>query len=170
MAYPATSTEDRFFKYVEGRFSPDCWIWSGGKNPGGYGRIHEPRRSGSVILAHRFSFEFHKHKLLPGEQLHHVCRNRSCVNPDHLQVVTIENHPDAGNVINKNKTHCIHGHELSPENTYSYVDKRCVQKRCCRKCRYEVSRKNNQINREQINIARRIRRAEQKRVRKETRT
>lgn len=63
-----------------------CWIWCGGKNPAGYGRINV---GGKAVLAHRWIYQH----LISGElprnvDVDHICRNKGCVNPDHLRAAS----------------------------------------------------------------------------------
>lgn len=70
--------------------------------------------------------------------LDHLCRNRLCVNPEHLEVVSRGENVLRGVGVtaeNKRKTHCAHGHEFTTENTYRYGNKRH-----CRTCRTENMR------------------------------
>lgn len=77
-----------------------CWEWVGSKNGGNYGKLGV---SGTTIYAHRISYELHKGPIPDGMHVDHICRNRSCVNPDHLRTVTNKqnhenlNHRRAGN-------------------------------------------------------------------------
>lgn len=66
--------------------SPDtCWEWTGSLESGGYGHM----RSGhTTVKAHRFSYELAVEPIAEGLQIDHLCRNRRCVNPDHLEPVT----------------------------------------------------------------------------------
>ena len=61
-----------------------CWVWQFYKDDKGYGVI---KRKGKNYQAHRFIFEQYKEKIPEGMQLDHKCRNTSCVNPDHLEIV-----------------------------------------------------------------------------------
>lgn len=65
----------------------DCWNWTAGKYDG-YGTFFS---NGKTVAAHRFSYEFHNDiKLETYEHIDHICNNRACVNPNHLQVVKPE--------------------------------------------------------------------------------
>jgi len=108
--------EQRFWEKVDKTSS--CWNWTAYKNKDGYGRFGV--KSSSPIAAHRFSYELHKGKIPKGLTIDHLCRNRKCVNPDHLEIVTQRENTLRGNgvgVINARKTHCKRGHEYTPENT-----------------------------------------------------
>lgn len=59
-----------------------CWIWQGGKNSLGYGRL-----SGTKKYAHRFFFQKFKGSIPRGYDIDHLCRNPACVNPAHLESV-----------------------------------------------------------------------------------
>lgn len=62
-----------------------CWEWQRAKDPSGYGRM---RSDGSTRLAHRVFYERANGPIPEGLPLDHLCRNPSCVNPDHLEPVT----------------------------------------------------------------------------------
>jgi hypothetical protein len=96
--------------------SNGCWIWTGSKSRLGYGCIHMGGRKGRVIEAHIVAYRFFAGEIPEGLELDHLCRNRACVNPDHLQPVTHQENMSRG--AHAMKTHCIHGHEFTPENTY----------------------------------------------------
>ena len=117
---------------------PDgCWEWQGTKNESGYGLIL--RNGLGNVLAHRLALHVARRPVPDDRVVDHLCRNTSCVNPAHLDIVT-----DTVNILrgngagakNARKTHCIHGHEFSPENTAIYYPKRSAGRptRSCRTC------------------------------------
>lgn len=67
--------------------STGCWVWLLSKTSVGYGQVTIPGTRTNV-LAHRFIYEQHRGKIPAGMHLDHLCRNRTCVNPDHLEIVT----------------------------------------------------------------------------------
>jgi hypothetical protein len=81
--------EERFWRQVKKPENKDgCWLWIGTGRGKGYGSFYYKRN----YMAHRISYELHKGKIGKGMQLDHLCRNKACVNPDHLEIVTnIEN-------------------------------------------------------------------------------
>ena len=98
----------------------DCIIWKGPLNAQGYGR-HGGK------LAHRIEYEKVKGPIPIGLELDHLCRNTSCVNPNHLEAVTrLENMRRRYATM----THCVNGHEFTAENTY----KKPEGYRQCREC------------------------------------
>jgi hypothetical protein len=62
-----------------------CWIWTGCLNSKGYGCT---QFNGKRHLTHRVSYELHTQPILPGLQIDHLCRQRACFNPHHLEAVT----------------------------------------------------------------------------------
>lgn len=65
-----------------------CWDWIGSVHPCGYGKVQRRGRGFAPQQAHRVMFERHRGPIPVGLQLDHLCRNRRCVNPWHLQPVT----------------------------------------------------------------------------------
>ena len=112
-----------------------CMEFQGHIGKNGYGyvmfRDHTPR------LVHRTVYEFIKGPIPKGLQLDHLCRNRICVNPDHLEPVTHRVNSLRGRgapALNAKKTHCPKGHEYTPENTYLQKRPPNDVGRICRTC------------------------------------
>jgi hypothetical protein len=120
-----------------------CWLWLNALNPEGYGVVGS---EGKVWLAHRYSYVRAGKTIPEGLQLDHLCRVRSCVNPDHLEPVTNkENNERTQRILrSKARTHCSQGHLLSEDNIYWRGEyrqcRRCVltaQRRLREERRYE---------------------------------
>lgn len=116
--------------------APDgCWNWSGCVGNQGYGQISV---DGKQWRAHRLSFSLLVGPIPAGFQLDHLCRNRRCINPSHLQIVTTKQNVLRGRGLcaaNSQKTHCPYGHPYDESNTVilkNYRD-RSFQ-RACRIC------------------------------------
>lgn len=116
--YQRESTEARFWPKVDKTDS--CWIWKASLDRHGYGQF---RFKGTTHRAHRIAYLLIKGDI-PGDlPLDHLCRNIRCVNPDHLEPVTLGENIRRGlssfysRERKKAITHCPHGHEYSLENT-----------------------------------------------------
>lgn len=115
---------DRFMAKVLPEPNSGCWFWLGCVGAGGYGSYRIGSRSNGsrkIAKAHRVAFELFKGKIENGLHIDHLCRNRICVNPDHLRQVTKKENTLCGisfSAINKKKTHCPSGHSYSGSNVY----------------------------------------------------
>lgn len=129
------------WKKVE-KIENGCWAWKGSRRDSGYGELE---RGGKRIMAHRFFYEFFKGKIREGLQIDHLCRNRACVNPDHLEAVSqrinvLRGYGVGG--LNVRKTQCPNGHLLKGDNVWLRWGKRSTSWwRECRECRREANRK-----------------------------
>lgn len=113
-----------------------CWQWTGYIAPDGYVAFwHE----GTNRRAHRVSYELHVGPIPEGLTLDHLCRNRACVNPAHLEPVSLGENVLRGNnraARNARKTHCVRGHRFDQDNTYMTAK----GERSCRACKREWMR------------------------------
>lgn len=101
-----------FWSYVNKSTGPDgCWLWMGSRTVSGYGRFG--LGDGRYFRAHRVSYEMVVGEVPKGLTLDHLCRNKLCVNPYHLEPVTaVENVRRAMAAL----THCKNGHPFAGEN------------------------------------------------------
>lgn len=86
-----TPVLERFLSKIKVNEITECWEWTDSLNKRGYGRLGiGSTKDGSrrKILAHRFSYEWFIGPIPEGLEPDHLCRNSSCVNPDHLEIVT----------------------------------------------------------------------------------
>lgn len=139
MAVLSTTLPARFWNKVDQ--TSECWTWVAYCTPRGYGRYN---LDGRICFAHRVAYEDQRGPIPDGLELDHLCRNTSCVNPDHLEPVTRRENILRGLgpiVLNQNRmryaaskrarTHCKRGHEYTPENT-RYL----TSGRECRACKH----------------------------------
>lgn len=94
-----------------------CWLWLAGRDGRGYGSFKQKK-------AHRFSYYMHRGPVLEKLDLDHFCRNKCCINPDHLEPVTRRENtmrglaPIVNAALQRAKTHCKNGHLFDEQNTY----------------------------------------------------
>lgn len=127
-----------------------CWIWIAAHLVQGYGQFSVGSRkdnSRKMVRAHRFAYKAMIGPIPDGLQLDHLCRNRACVNPSHLEPVTgIENTRRGLTGIvtalrERAKTHCPKGHPYDETNT-GYTSNGW---RYCRTCARERERRKAEL-------------------------
>jgi hypothetical protein len=119
----------------KGKITDACWLWPGVMLNTGYGVI---RRRGKDTKAHRAIYEAAVGPVPDGMVLDHLCRNRACFNPFHLEPVTGKENTLRGESFaaqNARKRHCPKGHEFSPENTL--IERGA---RVCLQCKRAINR------------------------------
>lgn len=129
---------ERLLRRVE--VTASCWNWTGNIDKTGYGHIET--REGKAQLVHRVAYQSLVGAIPDGKEMDHLCRNRRCVNPDHLEPVTRQENVRRGiaAVVNRARgqarTHCRNGHPYNEANTYIARS----GKRDCRACWRERER------------------------------
>jgi hypothetical protein len=106
-------------KWVE---DGECWRWTAAFSNRGYSAYRESS-------GHRYSYAIHVGPIPDGLEIDHLCRNKWCVNPDHLEAVT-----PSENTLRAKGDHCKHGHEYTPENTMLRQMPAGHTTRRCREC------------------------------------
>jgi len=131
----AKKTIERFWNKV--RKTDQCWNWIASVDGKGYGQFNLSRK---MVSVHRISYILAKGSIPKELELDHLCRNKICVNPNHLETVTHRENLLRGkspSALNAKKTHCIRGHEFTPENTYRKKNNR----KNCKICHKEYGKK-----------------------------
>lgn len=124
-----------------------CHQWTAYCSENGYGRFY---LDGRGLLAHRWSYERHVGPIPHGLQIDHLCRNRGCVNPEHLEPVTPSENVRRGTAPNLARsraaelTHCKRGHAFDDENTR--IDSKGG--RVCLACKRQKAREHYEKNRD----------------------
>lgn len=121
----------RFMDKVVVNSETGCWEWTARTDKNGYGQF---RYSGKTYRSHRLAFDLTV-GIPEGLHLDHLCNNPGCVNPQHLEPVSHRANVlrgEAPSAENAKKTHCKHGHELTPDNLV--VKQHQPKARYCKLC------------------------------------
>lgn len=126
--------EDRFWSKVDK--SGECWVWTAGQSHG-YGCFAV--KKGKTVYAHRLAYELLVGPIPNGLQIDHLCRNRRCVRPDHLEPVTRKTNILRGESPSARAARvdrCPSGHPYDEANTILYRGSRY-----CRECKRAKDRR-----------------------------
>lgn len=122
-----SKVQERFWSNVSGKSGDDeCWMWTGYKSEKGYGVLKIKEKA---IRAHRLSYILAFGEIPTGMQLDHLCRNKVCVNPRHLEAVTSRENTIRAVPYRKPRAEwaptnreltgkCKNGHDFSGDNIY----------------------------------------------------
>lgn len=139
------SQSSQIFEKFTNNYIPEpnsgCWLWTKSISPDGYGRINIGIPPGKSLSVHRWSYEYFKGPIPAGLTVDHLCRVRCCVNPYHLEVVTIAQNVLRGisfSARQLRQTHCYRGHPFDEVNTYRPPGR---PRRVCKICRDLLERK-----------------------------
>ncbi len=131
-------TPERYDRYIASvRLQDGCWIWTGPISPQGYGSMSLGWHNAQG--AHRVAVKIDGREIPDGLVVDHLCRNRACVSPQHLDVVTHQVNIARGtapSALRVDADLCLHGHPFNEENTYRNKQGH----RFCRACRRERMR------------------------------
>ena len=126
--------EQKIIKHISLDAKTKCWNWTGVPNKDGYGRLTlNNKDERKDWLAHRYVYTYYIGKIKDNMTLDHLCRNRICVNPEHLEPVLIGVNLLRGNTFqakNSQKISCKRSHMFNNKNTYYHKGHRH-----CRTCR-----------------------------------
>lgn len=123
---PATVTLERVLSRIRIEPLTGCWLYTMKLNHNGYARI---KFNNTRYMGHRFVYEAVKGPIPPDMEIDHLCRQRACLNPAHLEAVSHRENTLRSTAVSANnarKTHCLKGHPLT--------DEKIGRQRVCKVC------------------------------------
>lgn len=137
----AVTIQEKFDKYVTVDTESGCWLWKGFIRPDGYGQTQYQK---NTLLTHRLFYIHYRGDIPEGLVLDHLCRNRACCNPYHLEAVTQKENVRRGENYNIKKTECRYGHQL--DGKYGNGERYC---KACRSYK-DHKRRGGCLTREEV--------------------
>jgi hypothetical protein len=132
------SEEDAVRCWSKVHQTAECWVWTAARSQTGYGNFAVRVGPGQQrwLQAHQVAFELRRGPIPDGLEIDHLCRNRACVNPDHLEPVTRRENVRRGAAGKRfsERTHCGSGHEYTALNTIVVIRKNGQPLRRCKAC------------------------------------
>lgn len=116
-----------FNRHVVKNESGACWGWRGRLNFAGYAMIND--QQGRAVRAHRFSYELSRGPIGQGLEIDHLCSNRSCTNPEHLEPVS---HPENSRRTAQRRRHWAHGRTHCKNGHLLQGNTRVIHRKCGR--------------------------------------
>ena len=146
----------------------DCLAWVGGITSNGYGIMRKTGEGPSMRYAHRVAYELEHGPIPVGMEIDHLCRNRKCVEPTHLEAVAPIENWRRGNSLSAQRARmdsCDRGHQYTSDNTYYRLDSGTRMCRACSRMRdaRRAGRDRKEYNREYAKRMREKRDAEGRR-------
>jgi len=130
----------RFLENISVNDQTGCWDWIGSCQPSGYGQLNLQREDGAARpeLAHRISYRVFRGPIptnINRPTIDHLCRNRKCVNPEHLETVSNRENilrGTAPSAMYARRTHCNYGHEYTENNLARRSNRRVRECKICK--------------------------------------
>jgi hypothetical protein len=129
---------ERFWEKVD--TSGDCWLWTAGVGKNGYG-LFKPSDADGTTTVHRYALSLAGRDIPEGMHVDHLCRNRLCVNPAHLDVVTQAENNRRAMAARPTPTACKYGHALTSDNLKPRENGRTRCAECQRRAAREYARR-----------------------------
>lgn len=143
------TVEERFWQKVKGGLPSECWVWTASTDPSGYGMFCVS--TGRNMRAHAWAYRAARGAVPDGLHLDHLCENKRCVNPWHLEPVTPLENTRRGprSRIPRTRGACLYGHPYDA-SAPTYRGRDGSERRQCVTCNREYMRVYNRMTRAEI--------------------